>query len=73
MTLGMLVALLMHLGGSVDLPAAAFAPDALGTPDGHLRAAELEPLDSGLVRLHVVPRPAGYSGGIVFPDDAGEG
>ncbi|GGJ72950.1 hypothetical protein [Streptomyces brasiliensis] len=73
MTLGMLVALLMHLGGSYDLPAGTFAPDALGTADGHLHAATLQPLDNGMLRLAVVPRPAGYSGGIVFPDDARNG
>ena len=73
MTLGMLVALLMHLGGSYDLPAGAFTPDALGTTDGHLHAATLQPLDNGMLRLAVVARPADYSGGIVFPDDAGEG
>ncbi|MET9956316.1 hypothetical protein ABZ135_32880 [Streptomyces sp. NPDC006339] len=72
MTLGMLVAVLMHLGGSVDLPADAFAPDALGTADGHLHAAAFQPVDDK-VRLYVVPRPADYDGGIVFPDDAGEG
>lgn len=73
LTLGMLVAVLMHLGGSVDLPAGAFAPDALGTADGHLHAAAFKPLEGGMLRLHVVPRPADYAGGIVFPDDAGEG
>ncbi len=72
MTLGMLVALLMQLGGSYDLPADAFAPDALGTQDGHLHAVELTPLDNGQLRLLVVPRPEGFAGGVHI-SDAGEG
>ncbi|MGW0538628.1 hypothetical protein [Streptomyces sp. NPDC003032] len=59
LTLGMLVAGLMHLGGSVGLPTDAFTPDALGTADGPLHAAAFQPLDYGTLRLHVVPRPAG--------------
>lgn len=68
LTLGMLVALLMQLGGSCDLPADAFATDALGTQDGHLHAVELTPLDNGQLRLLVVPRPAGFTGGVHISD-----
>jgi hypothetical protein len=64
----MLVALLMQLGGSYDLPADAFATDALGTQDGHLHAVELTPLDNGQLRLLVVPRPAGFTGGVHISD-----
>lgn len=72
MTLGMLVALLMQLGGSYDLPADAFAANALGTEDGCLHAVELTPLGNGQLRLMVVPRPAGFTGGTRI-SDAGEG
>nr|BAK19810.1 hypothetical protein [Streptomyces rochei] len=43
MTLGMLVALLMYLGGSYDLPADAFTPDALGAQQHRVRGMRASP------------------------------
>ncbi|MFF2082031.1 pRL2-19 [Kitasatospora sp. NPDC058162] len=61
----MLVGLLMHLGGSYDLPASAVVDvDSLGTPDGVFHAIEMVPLEDGRVRLSVVPRPPGDAAGI---------
>ena len=56
MSLGLLVAVLMHLGGSIDLPARAFESDAMGGPQGEFHAVQLDPLDATTVRLSVVPR-----------------
>lgn len=64
MSHAMLITLLMHLGGSYDLPEDAFATDAMGTRDGAFHAVELVPLANGQMRLSVVPRPAGNAGGI---------
>lgn len=66
MSHGMLIALLMALGGSYDLPADAFQSDAMGTADGQFHAVELAELPGGQLRLSVVPRPAGNSGGIEY-------
>ena len=51
-----LLAVLMAQGGHVDLPAAAFESDAMGTADGSFYAVEMVPLDQDTVRLQVVPR-----------------
>ncbi|MCS0605995.1 pRL2-19 [Streptomyces sp. LP11] len=59
-----LVALLMHHGGSVDLPAEAFEPEALGDGRGAHHAVELASLDATTVRLSVVARPPGDGAGI---------
>jgi hypothetical protein len=64
MSHGMLIALLMALGGSYDLPGDAFHADAMGTTDGQFHAVELATLADGRLRLSVVPRPAGEAGGI---------
>ncbi|MFH8620145.1 pRL2-19 [Streptomyces sp. NPDC017979] len=59
-----LVALLMHNGGSMDLPAEAFEPDALGDGRGAHHAMQFVPLDATTVRLSVVPRPPGRGAGV---------
>ncbi|MFF5853998.1 pRL2-19 [[Kitasatospora] papulosa] len=65
MSHAMLVAILMHHGGSLDLPAGAFTPDALGGMDGAFHAVGMEPLPgTGMIRISVQPRPAGDDGGI---------
>ncbi|WP_099012338.1 pRL2-19 [Streptomyces malaysiensis] len=65
-----LIAVLMHLGGSVELPPDAMEPDALGGPDGAYHALMMEPLDGGRMRLSVHPRPPGDAGGVaVLPPD----
>jgi hypothetical protein len=57
MSHAMLVAILMHHGGSLDLPATAFEPDALGGLDGAFHAVGMEPQPNGTVRITVHPRP----------------
>lgn len=64
MSHAMLIAVLMHHGGSITLPASAIDADATGTSDGVFHAIELQPLDDGGVRLSVVPRPSGQDSGI---------
>ncbi|GAA2836772.1 pRL2-19 [Kitasatospora aburaviensis] len=56
---GLLVALLMHLGGSADLPLSAFESDAMGGLQGEFHAVKIDPLDSTTIRLSVVPREPG--------------
>jgi hypothetical protein len=68
MSHAMLVAVLMHHGGSLDLPAAAFETDALGDGRGAHHAVQLAPLDDGTVRLSVVARPPVDSAGIEIRD-----
>lgn len=63
-----LIAVLMHHGGSMDLPAAALDPDATGTADGTQHALQLAPLDDGTVRLSVVARPPVDDAGIEVRD-----
>lgn len=64
MSHAMLIAVLMDQGGSYDMPADALSVDALGTADGAFHAVELQSLADGRVRLSVVPRPAGDTGGL---------
>ncbi|MEU2076607.1 pRL2-19 [Streptomyces sp. NPDC013489] len=64
----MLIALLMHHGGSMTLPAAALEADATGTADGTHHAVQLAPLGDGTVRLSVVARPPGDDAGIEVRD-----
>ncbi|MFG2738444.1 pRL2-19 [Streptomyces harbinensis] len=64
MSHAMLIAVLMHHGGSMTLPLAAFAADAVGGADGAFHAVAMEPQQDGTVRLSVRPRPAGNAGGI---------
>ncbi|MFD5328936.1 pRL2-19 [Streptomyces sp. NPDC127092] len=68
MSHAMLVAVLMHHGGSLDLPAEAFDTDALGDGRGAHHAVQLAPLDNGTVRLSVVARPPGDAAGIEVRD-----
>lgn len=68
MSHAMLVAVLMHHGGSVDLLAGAFETDALGDSRGAHHAVQLAPLDNGTVRLSVVARPPGDDAGIEVRD-----
>ena len=64
----MLIAVLMHHGGSMDLPAAALDPDVTGTADGTHHALQLATLDDGTVRLSVVARPPVDGAGIEIRD-----
>lgn len=68
MSHAMLIAVLMHNGGSLDLPADAFEADALGDGRGAHHAVQLAPLDDGTVRLSVVARPPGDDAGIEVRD-----
>ncbi|MFE4658197.1 pRL2-19 [Streptomyces hydrogenans] len=68
MSHAMLVAVLMHHGGSLDLPAEAFETDALGDSRGAHHAVQLAPLDDGTLRLSVVARPPGDAAGIEVRD-----
>ncbi|GAA5083131.1 pRL2-19 [Streptomyces similanensis] len=54
-----LIAVLMHHGGSMDLPAEAFEADALGDGRGAHHALQITALDDRTVRLSVVARPPG--------------
>ncbi|MEU5840151.1 pRL2-19 [Streptomyces diacarni] len=67
MSHAMLIAILMHHGGSLELPAEAFEPDALGGPDGawHAVGMATDP-DTRTVRISVHPRPDGDDGGITY-------
>ena len=53
----MLIAVVMHNGGSLVLPASALEADALGGPDGSWHALSMEPQTGGGVRIAVQPRP----------------
>jgi hypothetical protein len=65
----LLIAVLMHNGGSIDLPGAVLTEaDVYGTQDGTFHALELLPLGDGQVRLSVVPRPPGDAAGIQVRD-----
>lgn len=57
MSHAMLVAILMHHGGSLTLPAGAFVADALGGADGSWHAVGMEPQTDGTIRITVQPRP----------------
>ncbi|MFJ2202364.1 pRL2-19 [Streptomyces violaceusniger] len=52
-----LIAVVMHSGGSLTLPASALEADALGGPDGGWHALCMEPQTDGGVRIAVQPRP----------------
>jgi hypothetical protein len=51
----MLVAVLVKLGGSIELTTGDLTPDAMGSPAGVLYRMMLEPLGGDRVRLSVVP------------------
>lgn len=57
MSHAILVAILMHHGGSMTLPASAFEHDALGGLDGSWHAVAMEPQSDGNLRVSVRPRP----------------
>nr|WTE08794.1 pRL2-19 [Streptomyces anulatus]WTE08806.1 pRL2-19 [Streptomyces anulatus] len=65
MSHAMLIAILMHHGGSMELPAGAFTADALGGLDGSWHAVAMEPQPGGTLRISVRPRPDGDAGGVV--------
>ena len=54
MSHGLLVAVLMALGGSIELEGADVASDAMGDVQGRLYGVELQPLSSSRFRLAVV-------------------
>lgn len=62
---GALVAVLMAHGGSLEVPADAFAADSIGGRDGSFHALAVEPLPGGRVRLSVQPRPDVPGAGIL--------
>lgn len=47
MSQGLLVAVLQHLGGSIDLPAEALDKGAMGDAEGRLHSVSMEPLPGG--------------------------
>lgn len=63
-----LVAVLMHHGGSLEVPASAFEPDSIGGRDGSFHALAVDALPGGRVRLSVHPRPDVPGAGIVRED-----
>ncbi|MFF3959800.1 pRL2-19 [Streptomyces sp. NPDC001890] len=66
MSHAMLIAILMHHGGSMELPAGAFAPDAIGGLDGSFHAVAMEPQPgTGTIRISVRPRPDVDGGAII--------
>ncbi|WP_369361253.1 pRL2-19 [Streptomyces sp. cg2] len=66
MSHAVLIAILMHHGGSLDLPPGSFEPDAIGR-DGAYHALRMDHLTNGGVRFSVVARPDGAHGGIAHP------
>jgi len=66
MSHAMLIAVLMHHGGSIDLPAEAFESDAIGGRDGSFHAVAMEPQPDGTIRLSVRPRPDDPNEGITY-------
>ncbi|MEV6527761.1 hypothetical protein AB0M43_38155 [Longispora sp. NPDC051575] len=55
---GWLVAVLMHLGGSVDLPVELFQRDVLGPPDGSLYQVLMNTtVVPGKIRFSVISPP----------------
>ncbi|MEV5526351.1 pRL2-19 [Streptomyces prunicolor] len=62
----LLVALLMHHGGSMELPVSAFETDAIAGPDGTWHAVAMERQPDGAMRVFVHPRPDVDEAGIRF-------
>lgn len=52
---GLLLAILVAHGGSVDLDADQFYSDAMGNQLGEFYSVQLTPFSSGKIRLEVVP------------------
>lgn len=65
-----LVAVLMHHGGSLEVPASAFEPDSIGGRDGSFHALAVDAIPGGRVRLSVHPRPDVPGAGILRDGDA---
>lgn len=63
MSHAMLIAILMDNGGSMEVPAQAFAPDCLGGSDGSFHAISMETTENGNIRVSVQPRPDVEDGG----------
>lgn len=63
-----LVAVLMHHGGSLEVPASAFEPDSIGGRDGSFHALAVDTIPGGRVRLSVHPRPDVPGAGIIRED-----
>lgn len=66
MSHAMLIGILMNEGGSYVMPAVAMDADAIGGPDGAFHAVAMEPLQNGLIRLSVRPRPDVDQAGISY-------
>jgi hypothetical protein len=66
MSHAMLIAILMHHGGSLEIPASAFEPDAIGGLDGAFHAVAMEPQPGGTIRISVRPRPDVPDAGITY-------
>lgn len=66
MSHAMLVAILMANGGSLEVPATAFEPDAIGGMDGAFHAVAMEPQGNGTIRISVRPRPDVPDAGITY-------
>lgn len=66
MSHAMLIGILMNEGGSYVMPAVAMDADSIGGPDGAFHAVAMEPLQNGLIRLSVRPRPDVDQAGISY-------
>ncbi|MFJ2015591.1 pRL2-19 [Streptomyces globisporus] len=64
MSHAMLVAILMDNGGSMNIAREAFQPDSIGGSDGAFHAISMEPLENGLLRISVQPRPDAKGSGM---------
>lgn len=71
MSHALLVAILMHNGGQLNLPVSAFEAEAIGGPDGSHHAVQVSPLPDGQsVRLAVTPRLGGADAILRWHPDA---
>ncbi|MEV0476223.1 pRL2-19 [Streptomyces prunicolor] len=66
MSHAILVAVLMHHGGSMTIPSAAFEVDVVAGPDGAWHAVAMERQPDGAMRVFVHPRPDVDEAGIRF-------
>lgn len=66
MSHAMLIGILMNEGGSYVMPAVAMDADSIGGPDGAFHAVAMEPLQNGMIRLSVRPRPDVNEAGISY-------
>ncbi|MFJ4343639.1 pRL2-19 [Streptomyces sp. NPDC088915] len=58
-----LIGILMHNGGSMDIPREAFTAENLGTEKG-FHGLSMLPQEDGTLRISVHPRPEGDEGGV---------